>query len=119
MNNIFQFARRFVNVPQMRSMAYIGHIDSVVGPLRYGCVDMMDYTGKKYLIPYTCTKYTDEIDDIINNIVCDIPPEEYNKISHIVECMVNKTLYRKYTTYHYVRLFPSAKNMLPPCLNVS
>jgi len=102
--------RSFLFTP-VRRLAYIGTFSNI----RYGCVKIVDYSGFNYIIPYTTKVYTDDIDGMINNIVCDIPPEDYHATAHIVETMINQRLTRAYGIFHDVKLLPPTKNMLPPC----
>jgi hypothetical protein len=115
MNNICQFARRHLLSTSKRCMSYVGNLNSPSGTIRYGAVNIMDYSGKNYIIPYTCIKYSDEIDYFVSNYVKDIPAEDYHNILPIIECMVNNTLIRLYRVPHHVRLMPPAKSMIPPC----
>jgi hypothetical protein len=109
-------AHGFKSIPVSRY--FIGQ-QSTGGSLRYGCVNVIDYTGDAYLIPYTCAIYTDEIDGLIRNIVCDIPQADYHVTAHIIESMVNQQLFRAQGKFYNVKLMPPAKNMLPPCHNLS
>jgi hypothetical protein len=69
MNVFRQAITPFFTGIQKRSMGYIGVVN---GAMRYCCVHNIDYTGKKYIIPYTCTSYSDDIDGLILEAVLDI-----------------------------------------------
>ncbi len=102
-------------VAKRRSMGYIGVVN---GSMRYCCVHNIDYTGKKYIIPYTCTAYSDDIDGLILEAVCDIPPDDYQSSILITETYVNRQLLKQYGFDFNVKLLPPAKNMIPPCHNL-
>lgn len=100
---------------QKRTMGYVG---AVSVSMRYCCVHNIDYTGKKYIIPYTCTSYSDEIDGLILDAVADIPSDDYNVSIGIVESVVNQQLKKQYGYTFNVKLLPPAQSMIPPCHNL-
>ncbi len=112
MNRIYQALKPFLT--QHRSMGYIG----IINGSRYGCIDNIDYTGKKYIIPYTCTSYSDDIDGLILDAVCDVPSEDYLSSMKIIEMDVNKQLKRQYGFNFNVTLLPPGKTLRPPCHNL-
>jgi len=114
MNSIRQALTRSLGLAPFRGMSFNAHI----GPLRYGSLKVIDYTGKCYLIPYSCSVYIDDIDGMLSNIIRDIPPEDYQCSAHIVEVILNRQLTKLYKLDYNVKLHPPAKNMLPPCHNL-
>jgi hypothetical protein len=106
-----------VAIPR-RTMAYCGMVDLPDGPVRYGFATIIDFSGRTYLVPYTCKSYVDDIDVILNNIICDLPAEDYNQSIDTMESVVNQQLTRSYSRNFHVMLYPSAKSMLPPCHNL-
>jgi hypothetical protein len=100
---------------QARTMAYCGTIDMPDGTIRYGYTTIIDFSGTSYLVPYTCKCYVDDIDGLLNNLICDIPKEEYNDNKYIMENVVNQHLFRRYSRDFQVQLYPAAKNISPPC----
>ncbi len=102
----------------VRTMAYCGTIDMPDGPIRYGFTKVVDFSGRSYLVPYTCKSYVDDIDGFLNNMICDIPQEEYNDNKFIMENVVNQHLFRRYGRDFQVNLYPAAKSLLPPCYNM-
>jgi hypothetical protein len=100
---------------QRRNMSFT----AASGALRYGCTKIVDYAGVSYIVPYSCSIYTDEIDGFINNVVCDIPAEDYHTSAHIIEAVVNQRLTRLYGCNFNLILMPPAKNMLPSCITIS
>ena len=123
MNYLRQFIQS-VRMPAMqfqvtrRNMAYCGMVNMPHGPVRYGYATIIDFAGRTYLVPYTCSSYVDDIDIILNNIICDLPADEYNLSLITMETVVNQQLSRRYNRHFNVILYPSAKSMLPPCHNM-
>ncbi len=108
--------RQFQVHPHIRrNMSFI----SYTGGLRYGCTKIVDYAGATYLVPYSCSIYTDEIEGFINHAVCDIPAEDYHVSAHVIEAVVNQRLTRLHGRNFNLTLMPPAKNMLPPCITIS
>jgi hypothetical protein len=101
--------------PGIRTMAYCGTIDMPDGPIRYGFTTIIDFSGTSYLVPYTCKSYVDDIDGFLNNLICDIPKEEYNDHKSIMETVINQNLFRRYSRDFHVHLYPAAKSISPPC----
>ena len=116
--NIFRQVFRSSISPILRQQRQMGYLGVVNGNLRYCCVNNIDFTGKKYIIPYICTSYTDEIDEIILEAVSDIPSDDYHSTISVVEAYVNLHLKKQYGYNFNVKLLPPAKNMLPPCHNL-
>jgi hypothetical protein len=113
-SSVRSLAPRLGRLP-VRTMAYCGTIDMPDGPIRYGFTTIIDFSGTPYLVPYTCKCYVDDIDGFLNNLICDIPKEEYNDHKSIMETVINQDLFRRYSRDFQVHLYPAAKSISPPC----
>ena len=70
----------------------------------YCGVDITDFSGQKYYVGYTCRHYIPMIDQMIEELILDLPKEEYNISRHIMASLINRRLIHIYGINYEVKL---------------